>query len=140
MNYTFSIKSLVKLEQCHDDIKNVMLKAITNSPYYFGITCGYRHPMEQIELYKKGRIYPGDIVTYKDGVTNKSKHNFHPSKAIDIVIFVNKKVTWDEKYYKEVAEHIIDISDSMFLSGEIKKQIKWGGNFKNFADLPHFEI
>ena len=51
--------------------------------------------------------------------------------AGDIAILVDGKVTWEEKYYKEVAR-----------AGRIlmqKYNVEWGGDWKKFKDLPHFE-
>lgn len=63
--------------------------------------------------------------------TLKSKHLFLPSKAIDVIEYPWK---WDG--FIQTAEYkkiIIDI---------LKKypSIKWGGLWKTFIDIPHFEI
>lgn len=130
----FSSESLKKLITCDLNLRLVFENAIQDSPYDFKITCGYRPPEEQRKLYHQGRTKPGNIVTNCDGYIKKGKHNYLPSKAVDIAIFVNDKLTWDEKYYKKVATHVLKKAK------ELGIKIMWGGNWKNFKDLPHFEI
>ena len=44
---------------------------------------------------------------------------------------MNNKITWSERYYKEVA-----MAARILMQ---KYNIEWGGDWKNFKDLPHFE-
>lgn len=62
------------------------------------VTCTYRSPEEQAELYAQGRTKPGRIVTYaKPG---ESKHNIQSSngapasKAFDVVPLRHGKLVW----------------------------------------------
>jgi hypothetical protein len=94
------------------------------------ITCTYRSPSRQNELYQQGRrnIKVEGIVTYKDGINHLSKHNCYPSKAIDIAVKVSGKVTWDSKYY-------------IPLGALCKKHgLIWGGDWVKLKDYPHIEI
>ncbi len=62
--------------------------------YRIQISCVRRTNEEQMALYARGRSKPGSIVTYCDGVINKSKHqpDGHGfSRAIDV--FVIKRST-----------------------------------------------
>ena len=138
--YSLSKKSLSKLDECHIDLQKVMKEAIKASPYDFGITWGYRSPVKQNELYQQGRTIPGGIVTYVDGYEKKSKHNYNPSQAVDIACYINGEVVWNEEIYKIVASHIIDIAEDLFLKGEIKNRIIWGGNWNKLKDWPHYQI
>jgi peptidoglycan L-alanyl-D-glutamate endopeptidase CwlK len=132
-------RSLEKLSKCHEDLKKIFIKAADNSPYKFVITSGYRSPEEQNLLYQQGRTKPGEIVTYKDGYEKKSKHNNLPSDAVDVAIILDGKLNWDPKHYLKLAEHILDVSDSLFLSKEISKQIECGAYWETFKDYPHYE-
>lgn len=132
-------KSLERLSSCDEDIQTVFIAASDNSPLEFQITHGKRTVNEQKELYAQGRTKPGKIVTDCDGVKKVSKHNYTPSKAVDVVIKINGEITWDEKYYKQLGAHILSVSDSLFLAGKISKQIEWGGHWKK-KDYPHYEI
>lgn len=146
MTYSFSQRSLDKLKECHEDLQVLMLTAIKTSPYDFGITWGYRSPVKQNELYQQGRDKNGniiskkDVITYVDGYDKKSKHNYNPSHAVDIICYINGKHTWDSKIYKKVATNIMDIAEDLFLSGAIKNRIIWGGNWNKLKDWPHFQI
>ena len=140
MSYKLSNRSLSKLLECHKDLEILMKEAIKESPYDFGITWGYRSPEKQNELYQKGRTEPGNIVTYVDGYDKKSKHNHMPSQAVDIVCYVNGKVTWQHDVYLEVGLHIMEVGEELFEKGLIKNRITWGGHWKKLKDWPHFQI
>lgn len=56
------------------------------------------------------------------------------SEAVDYVLFINNKLSWDNKY-----KYYYD-----FLGGMVNERwgekIRWGGNFKSFYDGPHLEL
>jgi len=130
----FSESSLKRLSTCDIRLIELFTEAIKNSPVEFGISYGHRTPEEQYELYKQGRTKPGRIVTYKDGYRELSKHNYSPSKAIDIVCYKNMKVTWEPEYYKRVAVHVAKVAL------ELGIKYTWGGEFRTLKDLPHYEV
>lgn len=132
--YKFSKNSLKKLEGLHPQLQNFFKELIKVSPYDFGITHGVRTAEEQNKLYQQGRTVPGKIVTNCDGYKLKSNHQAKTDGfgyAGDIAILINNKITWEEKYYKELANSARDLMQ--------KYNIEWGGDWKNFKDLPHFE-
>lgn len=92
------------------------------------ITCTHRSEQEQAELYALGRTKKGKIVTQ---LKKGSKHNFYPAKAVDIA-FKKKdgSLDWSESYFAKFAA-LIKSYDS---------RIEWGGEWKRFKDLPHFQI
>lgn len=92
------------------------------------ITCVYRSPEEQAELYTHGRTQPGPIVTQLDGVTQRSQHNMDPARAIDFCVTIGGKVTWDVQEY-EVAGPFFEAQGLI-----------WGGRWKTFRDMPHVEL
>lgn len=105
-------------------------EAMTKAGIDFIVTCTYRSPEEQAELYAQGRTKPGRKVTW----TLKSKHC--ERKAFDIVIIKNGKPLWDTN----IDTNDNDLSD-WFEAGKIGESVGliWGGRFKN-PDMPHFEI
>lgn len=132
--FKFSKNSLKKLERLHPNLQNFFMELIKISPYDFSITQGVRTAEEQNKLYQQGRTVPGKIVTNCDGYKIKSNHQTKDDglgHAGDIAVLVNNKITWEEKYYKEVA-----MSARILMQ---KYNIEWGGDWKNFKDLPHFE-
>ena len=132
--YKFSKNSLTKLERLHPQLKKFFHELIKVSPYDFSITHGVRTAEEQNKLYKQGRTEPGNIVTNCDGYIVKSNHQVKSDNlgyAGDIAILVNNKIMWEEKYYKELANSARSLME--------KYNIEWGGDWKNFKDLPHYE-
>lgn len=126
MCYKLSVRSKNNLEKVDKKLVKLVEECIKYTPYDFCITSGYRTIAEQQEMYKKG-------ASKCDGVKNLSKHQ--QGLAIDIVCYnEDGLVTWEEKYY-------------YVLSGVFKSnakrlgiKIKWGGDFKNIVDMPHFEL
>ena len=132
--FKFSKNSLKKLERLHPNLQIFFMELIKISPYDFSITQGIRTTAEQNKLYQQGRTTPGKIVTNCDGYKLKSSHQTKSDglgHAGDIAVLVNNKITWSERYYKEVA-----MAARILMQ---KYNIEWGGDWKNFKDLPHFE-
>ena len=91
------------------------------------LTCTYRSPEEQNELYKIGRSLPGRKVTNLQGPN--SAHNQNPSKAFDIAfVGLNKKLDWTPALFKKFSE-LID-----------KEIVECGSDWKKFVDLPHYQL
>ena len=132
----FSISSNSKLATSERDLQNIMKAAIKIVD--FTIVYGHRTVSEQQELYAQGRTTKGNIITYCDGVETKSRHNYYPSKAIDIVPYPEG---WkDENRFHYVAGVIMTIADQLWKEGAIEKRLEWGGNWTKLKDLPHFQI
>lgn len=119
--FSFSKTSLDKMNGVDSKLVNLMKEAIKNSPYDFGITEGIRTLERQKELFAQGKTK-----------TLKSYHLV--GKAVDIAVWINGEITWDFKYYKEVADHIKEVAKKL---GYV---ITWGGDWKKFKDGPHFQI
>ena len=125
-----------KLATAERDLQTIMQAAIKIVD--FSIVYGHRTVEEQQELYAKGRTEKGNIITYCDGVDKKSKHNYIPSKAIDIVPYPEG---WkDEERFSYVAGVVMTIADQLWKDGTIEKKLEWGGNWKKFKDRPHFQL
>ncbi len=121
MIHKFSQRSLSRLEGVHEDLVKVMLEAIKESPYDFGITEGVRTPERQKELYEGGLSR-----------TMNSRHL--TGHAVDIAVWVDGKVVWDFPKYQEVAEHIEKVAQTLNVP------IIWGGRWRTLKDGPHFEL
>lgn len=119
--FNFSKASLDKMNGVNSKLVILMKEAIKNSPYDFKITEGLRTVERQKELVKTGK--------------SKTMNSYHlKGKAVDIAVLIDNKITWDFKYYKEVANHIKEIARKL---GYV---ITWGGDWKTFKDGPHFQI
>ena len=131
--YYLSMNSLRRLNDVNPILIKIFKEAIKQSPIDFGIASGFRTLAEQKGLYALGRTKPGKIVTYADGIDVKSYHQ--SGNAVDIYAYVNGKASWDSKYYEPIARHIIRVAKDKF-----GVTLKWGGDWKKFKDLPHFQI
>jgi peptidoglycan L-alanyl-D-glutamate endopeptidase CwlK len=77
-------------------------------------------------------------VSQRDGYIKKSKHQ--SGKALDIFAYVyNKKKNKFEASWK--IEHLALVACAFFqAASELGYKIIWGGLWKNFNDMPHFQI
>lgn len=97
------------------------------------ITQGLRTFEEQRLLHNKGRIAPGKKVT--NAKAGQSIHNY--GFAVDICLIIDEKIAswntvkdWDNDTVADWYECVKIFS---------KYDWEWGGNWKTFKDLPHFE-
>jgi peptidoglycan L-alanyl-D-glutamate endopeptidase CwlK len=91
------------------------------------ITCTYRSEQEQLELYAQGRTKSGKIVTQ---IASGGKHNILPAQAFDIAFKKDGKLDWSAHLFKKFADIVKRVSDD----------VQWGGDWKRFKDLPHFQV
>ena len=119
--FKFSSRSKERLKGVDEKLVDIIETSLMESPYDFGITEGLRTIEKQKEYVKAGKSQ-----------TMKSYHL--RGKAVDIVIYKDGKVTWDLKYYKEVADVIKSVAKSKGV------RITWGGDWKTLVDGPHFQI
>ncbi|MEO4007277.1 MULTISPECIES: M15 family metallopeptidase [unclassified Flavobacterium] len=97
------------------------------------IAQGLRTNKEQDELYAIGRTKPGKKVTNAKG--GQSIHNY--GFAIDIVLIIDgKTASWDTKKDWD-NDRIADWYECVSIFA--KYGWEWGGNWKTFKDLPHFD-
>ena len=104
------------------------------------VTCTYRSPAEQFELYKVGRRLRDDgswvedddattkVVTGFDGTRRTSKHNVRPSRALDFAVLIGGKVTWQWAEYHAVGRMATS------------RGLVWGGDWPRLKDGPHLEL
>ena len=123
-----SKRSLSRLEGVNPLLIAIAVDAVKESPYDFGIAIlgGKRTAEEQRNLFERGK-------SNCDGFTNKSYHQ--SGNAFDIVCYKDGAITWDKDVFTAVAEHIKKIALQRYGAN-----IKWGGDWVNFKDMPHFQI
>jgi len=137
----YKFKSSRKLEDADETLQRAFRLIRMYYRGYFPhhtlvITQSYRSIKEQQKLYAKGRTKPGKIVTYVDGIKKKGKHNYYPSKAIDVAVKsgITNKITWDVEYYKPLVRLAKKVSK------EVGKKITSGGSWKKLKDFPHLQV
>jgi peptidoglycan LD-endopeptidase CwlK len=112
-------RSKRNLSGVHPDLVRVVARALELSPVDFTVIEGLRTPERQAELMKQGFTR-----------TLKSRHII--GQAVDIVPL---PVDWkNPEPFKLVAEAM------KRAAAEIGVKITWGGDFKTFVDLPHYQI
>jgi len=119
-----SIKNLTGVDGRLIEIADL---AITISPIDFGIpsTGGLRSEADQAQLFKDG-------VSKADGVNNKSYHQ--SGMAVDLYAYVDGSASWDKT-------HLTIIATSMLqAAAQLGYPLKWGGLWKSWQDMPHYEI
>jgi peptidoglycan L-alanyl-D-glutamate endopeptidase CwlK len=92
------------------------------------VTEGFRSVARQQELYALGRTAKGEIVTQKNGTTNRSNHQ--SGLAVDFAL-VKKDgglMVWDDEEFWQYLGHLARA-----------KGMSWGGSWKVPVDKPHVE-
>lgn len=125
--FKFSNTSLERMAGINPRLIGTIHLALKNSNIDFGIPPhgGIRSEEEQNLLFHNGK-------SLCDGYIKKSKHQ--TGDAVDVYAFVNGKASWDEAHLTEIACVIKKAAV------ELGYKIKWGGDWENFKDLPHFEL
>lgn len=99
----------------------VVERALSLSEVDFGITEGVRSLERQKELVASGK--------------SQTMRSYHlRGNAVDVVAYVDGKVSWDWKYYEQIAKAFKEAAK------ELDVKITWGGDWKTFKDGPHFQI
>lgn len=133
---TWGEGSKQNLEGVHPKLRKVLDAAIADCPVDFTITSGVRTTEEQKALYAQGRTAPGRIVTYADGVRNKSNHQAKDDGFGHAVDFVPLPVDWQNpEPFAFVAGWILAHAARMGIP------VKWGGFWPKLKkDSPHLEL
>ncbi len=128
--FDFSKRSLENLKNVDGRLVKICNELIKE--YDFTIIEGYRTQERQYELYKQG-------FSQLDGKTKKGKHNYSPSLAIDIIPYKKNYNAFDgstesKLMFCELAHKFKNVAKRLNI------EIIWGGDWKTFKDLPHFEL
>ena len=134
--FKFSKNSLDVLKTVDGRLQALTYAVLANSNYDFGIpsTGGLRTAEEQNALYKKKW-------SQLDGYNKKSYHQ--TGKAIDIFIITDGLADYKSiDKYRHVAflfKKYFKLFKSLGIFPE-NSSITWGGDWRKFKDLPHFQI
>lgn len=119
--FKLSNNSKEKLKGVNPLLISVVEKAIELSEVDFGITEGVRSLERQQQLFNE-----------KKSKTMKSYHL--TGNAVDVVAYVDGKVSWDWGNYEKIAKAFKEAAE------ELGVKITWGGDWKSFRDGPHFQL
>lgn len=118
--YVFSERSRLNLQDVQPDLVKVAQRCLELSPVDFVVIDGMRTEEEQRQNIVNGVSW-----------TLRSRHL--TGKAIDVVAFVDKKISYKSDYYVQIAE----ACNKAAL--ELNVPIVWGGEWKQ-RDWGHFEL
>lgn len=120
-------RSLDRLKGVKQILVDILVEASNDSPYPFEIPPfgGLRTAEEQNGLFLKK-------VSKCDGYKNKSEHQ--KGTAFDIFLLINGTASWDKVKLEKVARHLQEVAK------DSKIKLDWGGDWKSFKDMPHFQI
>lgn len=121
MTFRLSQKSLDKMSGVNPDLIKVVKRAIELTPVDFGITEGLRTVERQKQLVAEGKSQ-----------TMKSRHI--TGHAVDVVAYVDGKVSWEWKLYEQISKAFKQAS------ADLGVPIEWGGDWKSLKDGPHFQL
>ncbi len=128
----FGKRSKQNRDTCHPDLIKILNEAIK----YFDFTVleGHRTTETQQKYYAIGRTIKlnSGIITNKDGVINKSRHQSLPSTAADCAPY---PIDWsDIDRFKRMGAIILREAEKLGI------KISWGGKWKSPVDYPHFQL
>lgn len=118
---TFSKVSEERLRSCAEPLQRVARAAIKRID--FAVIEGHRDKERQHQAFVDGF----SKVDWPD-----SRHNSMPSEAMDLVPY---PVDWsDHKRFRTMAMIVLEEAARLGI------ELEWGGDWKSFPDLPHFEL
>ena len=125
MGYALGNSSKEKLDTCHIDLQKIFALAITRSKVDFGISEGHRTLARQKQLFNEGK-------SKIDGISQKGKHNYKPSLAVDIFAYhpdleTRRKLAYDIPHLTYLAGVIDACAEELYAKGEITHLIAASG-------------
>ncbi len=121
MTFSFSKRSRARLAGVHQDLIDVVSRALEITTVDFTVVEGLRSPARQRELVATGASQ-----------TMNSRHL--TGHAVDLAPYIAGSVRWDWPPFYELARAM------KLAAGELGIPIKWGGDWRTFKDGPHFEL
>lgn len=118
MSFSLGPKSRQKLQGVHPDLVAVVERAIRITEKDFTVLEGLRTPERQRQLVAEGK-----------SKTLNSRHL--TGHAVDIAPW---PISWEHEDFYPLADAMKQAADDLGV------QIVWGGDWKSFVDMPHFEL
>lgn len=125
--FRFGKRSVERMAGVDPRLVEIANLALTISRIDFGIPSygGLRTAEDQRALFEKN-------LSKADGVNRLSKHQ--SGKALDVFAYVDGAASWDELHLTHVAAAMLQAAS------QLGYKLKWGGFWRNFIDMPHFEL
>lgn len=122
----FSRKSIDRLKTCRPELQRLMNRAMD--------TLAEAIPGEDMTILEGRRSIEQQRENVRKGVskTLHSRHCDNPSRAVDVAPF---PVDWKNlDRFELLALHIKRCAK------ELGIKVEWGGDWKTFADMPHWQV
>ena len=119
-----SVLNMAGIDSRLMDIVEVAIK-LSNIDFGIPSSGGLRTTEDQAALFTAGK-------SKCDGRTNKSYHQ--TGKAVDVYAYVDGKASWDHLHLTHIATAMLQAS------AQLGYELKWGGLWNSWQDMPHFEI
>lgn len=125
----WSERSLRNLQGINPALRRVLDRALQSSPHDFVITEGLRTVERQRQLLAKGA-----------STTMKSRHL--TGHAVDLYAWVDLDVDGKVEFVEMANPRLLtQIADAIkAAAGREQVAIVWGGDWRTFKDMPHFEL
>jgi len=121
--YSFGLRSKDQINTLDFDLIVLLHLALYKSKIDFTVLEGHRDEHRQNKLFREG---------FSQLKFPKSKHNYYPSKAVDIAPY---PTDWDDiEAFKYLGKVMKETAEYLGIS------LKWGGDWKEFKDYGHFEL
>lgn len=121
MTITLGERSLSRLEGVHPDLVRVVKRAAAISALDFTVLEGLRTLARQKQLFQQ-----------RATTTMKSRHL--TGHAVDLGAMIGGEVRWDWPLYHRLADIVKEAAKAEGVP------IEWGGDWKSFADGPHWQL
>ena len=125
MSFILSPRSRQRLQGVHEDLVQVVERAIRITEVDFTVLEGLRSAERQQQLFEKK-------ATLLNGVTRKSRHQ--TGHAVDLGALVDGEVRWDWPLYHKLAAAMKKAAV------QLETALEWGGDWKRFPDGPHYQL
>lgn len=121
MAFKLGSRSLARMEGVHPDLVKVVKRAIEITETDFTVLEGLRTAARQRQLVAAGA-----------SKTMRSRHL--TGHAVDLGAWVGGAVRWDWPLYHKIAAAMKQAAR------ELDQPIEWGGDWRTFADGPHWQL
>ena len=137
----YSQSSRSRLDTCHPDLQRLFEAVLQECDHT--IISGYRGEEEQNQLFSQGLSqlkYPQS--KHNTTILNSETGTYFPeSRAVDVLPYCQNTKRMINGDQPEDILKILGFAAKVFQKAcELRIGVRWGGNWRNFKDYPHWEL
>lgn len=148
MTPELSPHSQALLSTVHPDLQKVVNLAFDDGSIAFVVSQALRTADEEMALWlschnidgsRNGQPWKTNCNGYAlgtiapNGIVGTGVSNHQGGLAVDLAVIVNEQAVWDEQFYKDLADLMLETA------AHLRVSLIWGGSFKT-PDNDHFEL